>query len=75
MNLIRLLLILILCAIVWQFLKRWLAGPSQDQTRSSTENLQQMVRCEHCGLHIPKQEAIVDRDKYYCCPEHRDAKH
>lgn len=72
MNLIRLLLIFILVAIVWQLIKRWLANQSQTRQKTSSENLQQMVRCEECGLHIPKQEALVEKEKYFCCQEHRD---
>jgi uncharacterized protein len=32
-----------------------------------------MVRCAHCGLHIPRAEALIQGDRYYCCEEHRDA--
>ena len=72
MNLIRLILIFILLAIVWQLLKRWLTNQTQSRQQPPTENLQQMVRCEECGLHIPKQEALLENGKYFCCPEHRD---
>jgi uncharacterized protein len=32
-----------------------------------------MVRCAHCGLHIPQEEALTRGEQYYCCEEHRDA--
>jgi len=30
-----------------------------------------MVRCEHCGLNVPKSEAVADRDRWYCSEDHR----
>jgi uncharacterized protein len=33
---------------------------------------QAMVACEHCGVHLPRGEAVAGRDsKLYCGAEHR----
>ena len=29
------------------------------------------VRCAHCGLHVPKRDAIRDGGRHYCCEAHR----
>lgn len=29
------------------------------------------VRCAHCGLHVPKSEAVCDGERCYCCETHR----
>jgi len=29
-----------------------------------------MVQCIHCGVHLPKPEAIYDEPNFYCCEEH-----
>lgn len=29
-----------------------------------------MVRCEHCGTHIPENEALTAGGKSYCCRDH-----
>lgn len=35
-----------------------------------------MVRCAHCGLHLPRAEGIVSGEQYFCCEQHRrDAGH
>ncbi len=31
---------------------------------------QDMVRCAHCGVHIPKSESIERDGRTYCCIEH-----
>jgi uncharacterized protein len=29
-----------------------------------------MVRCERCGVHLPRSESITTRGRFYCTPEH-----
>jgi uncharacterized protein len=30
-----------------------------------------MVRCDHCGLNVPKSEALAEGGRWYCSDEHR----
>jgi len=32
-----------------------------------------MVSCATCGLHVPREEALTQDDRYFCCEEHRRA--
>jgi uncharacterized protein len=32
--------------------------------------IEPMVRCEACGIHVPKGDAIAGGGRYYCCAEH-----
>ncbi len=32
---------------------------------------QAMVGCAHCGLHLPRQEALPMGERFYCCEDHR----
>ncbi|UCV00037.1 PP0621 family protein [Acidovorax radicis] len=32
---------------------------------------QDMPACAHCGIHIPKAEALMLGNQAYCCAEHR----
>ena len=32
-----------------------------------------IMRCEHCGVHVPASEAITDGDRVYCSEAHRQA--
>jgi uncharacterized protein len=32
-----------------------------------------MVSCATCGLHVPRNEALTQDDRFYCCEEHRRA--
>ena len=30
-----------------------------------------MVRCAHCGVHLPKRESLLTEGRYFCSDEHR----
>lgn len=30
-----------------------------------------MVRCAHCGLHVPEDEALRQQQHYFCSEKHR----
>ncbi len=32
-----------------------------------------MVSCATCGLHVPREEALLQDERYFCCDEHRRA--
>jgi uncharacterized protein len=33
---------------------------------------EEMVICAHCGVHLPRSEALAARSLHYCSPAHRD---
>lgn len=71
MNLIRLIAIGLIVYLVIQIFKRWAANKN---THIQEKQEQQMVRCETCQLHIPKNEALQKDNKFYCSQEHLDGK-
>ena len=30
-----------------------------------------MIRCTHCGVHVPIGESLAEGGRHYCCEEHR----
>jgi uncharacterized protein len=44
--------------------------PPGDKRRGGTED---MVSCAHCGVHLPRSEALAVRSLHYCSVAHRDA--
>jgi uncharacterized protein len=58
--------------VVWL----WRSGrrsddPSDPATPPPPPGPQEMVRCAHCGVHLPHSDAVVGRIGLYCSPEHR----
>ena len=40
--------------------------------RSKQRQVEQMVTCAHCGLHLPASDAVTSKEQlHYCCSEHR----
>ncbi len=65
----RLFLLFAIAAVVYLLIKSYRKNvPQQDQT--VTED---MVRCAHCGVHLPKSESILVGGHFFCGAEHRDA--
>jgi len=56
-----LLVVLAVCGTLWL---RRRATPPQVQT---------MVRCAHCGVHVPKDLALQHLGRSYCCVAHCNA--
>jgi uncharacterized protein len=66
MGLFRLLLwIAIIFAIVWAW--RRLTRPRQAPRETGA---QPMVRCAHCGVHIPRDHALSQAQDWYCSQAH-----
>lgn len=64
--------ILLLAIIVWLLfliIKRY--NRSLRSGSAKTNESAVMVQCQHCGLHIPKEDSIAEEGQYYCCEEHR----
>lgn len=72
MGLIRFLLIVIVIWLAYNYIKRWLNSPSQKPRARKPKQVETIVACHKCGLHIPQHEAIESRGNYYCSESHRD---
>jgi uncharacterized protein len=40
----------------------------------ATKPAEDMVRCAHCGVHLPAGESVRAGDAHFCCVAHRDAR-
>ena len=40
-------------------------------TRPAPGAGEDMVRCTHCGVHLPRSESITTQGSFYCSPEHQ----
>lgn len=49
------------------------AGPAPQRESPPQAASSTMVRCAHCGVHLPQAEAVASGPLNYCSPQHRDA--
>lgn len=46
------------------------SGKDGNKVGHDMSNAEAMVRCEHCGIHLPRSEAFLTDGKTWCGPEH-----
>ncbi|MCP4702931.1 MAG: hypothetical protein GY862_39625 [Gammaproteobacteria bacterium] len=77
MGLTRLITILLVLWLGWLLFRYFRTHLPQRRRRRPRQNAKggvvTMCRCDYCGLHVPKQEAIYDGNATYCCLAHQQA--
>ena len=70
-----LLVIIVVVLGAWLLFGRERRLPKPPSARKTAKDgAAQMVECAHCGLHLPKSEALVDAaERPYCGEPHRVA--
>lgn len=71
MGLFRLLIwIAIIAAAIW--LWRRITRPKAAQTEQPKPSAEPapMVRCQHCGVHVPRDHALANGEQWYCSQAH-----
>ena len=71
----RLLLLLVIFIAIYLLLKYYRKRVRKDDApgASASGQAQDMVRCAHCGVHLPQHESILAGDQRYCSEAHRRA--
>lgn len=67
---IKILLLLAIAFLVWGVLRgyqRSLRNPPAPRQR----DVEDMVKCAHCGVNLPRSEAIYSGGSFFCTPEHQ----
>jgi uncharacterized protein len=67
-----LLLLLLIVAVAWWWRSRQSNSDDAPQAGqpAAPEQLD-MVRCSHCGMHVPGNEAVTGEKGLYCSTNHR----
>lgn len=66
----RLLMFIAIAAAIYLLIKSY--GKKND-VRPDASEVEDMVRCAHCGVHLPRSESVKGGELFYCGSEHRDA--
>ncbi|GAB4121324.1 MAG: hypothetical protein Fur0040_01280 [Sideroxydans sp.] len=67
----RLLFLLAVIAVVYLLIRSYRKTPPDPQPSAASED---MVRCAHCGVHLPRSEAIQAEGKFFCSQDHQQAR-
>ncbi|HRK56690.1 MAG TPA: PP0621 family protein [Burkholderiaceae bacterium] len=71
----RIVFLLLLGLVAWLGWRLWLSarGAGRGARRGDARNDEVLVPCAHCGVRLPRTEALPVGDAYFCCTQHRDA--
>lgn len=76
----KLVFFLIIAALVYWLIKARSPEETENTTEKTDEStesntspkaLEEMVRCVHCGVHLPRSESVTSQGDFFCCNEHR----
>lgn len=58
----------VLVVLLFKSLGRKGLGPARPADGKGVED---MVRCQVCGVNLPRSEALMSQGRFYCCDQHR----
>lgn len=63
--------IALIFAAIWLWRKfKAPAASNQSQRNSRERDAAPMVRCAHCGVHLPRDRALGNQQQWYCSQAH-----
>lgn len=66
----KILLIAIAFAAAFWLLRNHRRRADRGASQPAEPQAEDMVDCVHCGVHLPRGEAIVSGARYFCSAEH-----
>lgn len=66
------LLLAVAAYVAWRWVRSQRLGDSRkSQPGTTVRPAETMVSCATCGLHLPRQEALLLGERHFCCEDHR----
>jgi uncharacterized protein len=62
--------IVLIFAAVWLWRKFKAPASSQSNRAPREQDAPPMVRCAHCGVHLPRDRALSVQQQWYCSQAH-----
>jgi uncharacterized protein len=67
-----LIVLLVVVVVGWLWLRgRTRQEPVAPAASATPPRLQEVVACQHCGMHLPRSEALEDSRGAFCSEAHR----
>lgn len=71
----RLFFLVVIVLLVYVLIKSLRAQTLKNNIPPSAKVAENMVRCAHCGVHLPKGESVQSAGKFFCSQAHLNAHH
>jgi len=64
----KLILIVLGVVLAWWIIKRYRKSLTKEEPPPAAA--EDMVRCAHCGVHLPRSESHTGHGEFFCSEEH-----
>ena len=71
MLLFRLILLFAIAFIAWRLYRGVVAPPMRGPEQPPSLRGEVMVECAFCSVHVPRDQAIAEESRWFCCEDHR----
>jgi uncharacterized protein len=68
---IKILLLIVVGFAVWAVIRAYQRSLPPPGASSHGKIAEDMVKCAHCGVNLPRSEAIFSSGDFFCTPEHQ----
>lgn len=70
-NVIKILLLIVIGFIAWGLIRAYQRSINPPSNPAGKQGVEDMVKCTHCQVNLPRSEAIYSDGEFYCTPEHQ----
>ncbi|MHB0975528.1 MAG: PP0621 family protein [Thiobacillus sp.] len=67
----KILLLIIIGLVVYAMIRNYQRSLNKPSGTSREQTVEDMVKCAHCGVNLPRSEAIYSGGEFFCTPEHK----
>jgi len=68
---LKLLLLIAIAFVVMAIIRTYQRSLNRPPASKPSHEVEDMVKCAHCGVNLPRSEAIYSGGDFFCTPEHK----
>lgn len=68
---IKILLLIVIGFAAWAVIRGYQRSLNKPPASTREHTVEDMVKCAHCGVNLPRSEAIYSAGDFFCTPEHK----
>ena len=70
-SVVKILLLIAIGFVVLALFRAYQRSLGQPSSSARENTVEDMVKCAHCGVNLPRSEAIYSGGEFFCTPEHQ----
>jgi uncharacterized protein len=67
----KILLLIVIGLVVYALIRNYRRSLDKPAAPGYEQTVEDMVKCAHCGVNLPRSEAIYSSGDFFCTPEHK----